>query len=211
MTKIKIFDHSRKELAVLLSECFYIIGEGNKFQKLTTFEIDTMVNGMLKYQGSMHIDDFKEAFNMYANQEIEVKLFGGPAPMMIGLLCKAYKIKKMGPKPEATKTPSIGRTDEEEWFYFMRFINFYGHIPEGSDWVKLWNYCLFKDWIGGEGINPITQFSYRRYTIAESEVKELINTHWPHLIHNNNLFIGANAGNLNMSGLGERIRKSLGL
>ncbi len=91
-TKVYIRDYSRNDLTVLLEECFFIIGKSTR--DLEKFHIETMINGIIKYNGSFRYDDFKEAFEMYAAGELDVKIFSGASPILIGSLMKAYKEKK---------------------------------------------------------------------------------------------------------------------
>lgn len=89
MNKVYIRDYSRKEIAVLLSECFFIIGKST--DNLNSFQIETMINGVLKYNGGMWYDSFKEAFEMAI--DLNVDTYGSPTPAIIMKALKAYKNK----------------------------------------------------------------------------------------------------------------------
>lgn len=87
--QVYVGDMSRKAIAMLLEECFYIIGKGT--DKLDSFHVETMINGVLKFNSRMRIDDFKEAFEFQANEEIKVDIYGPASPAIIGKIIKAYK------------------------------------------------------------------------------------------------------------------------
>ena len=89
MSKVYIRDYSRKELAVLLEECFYILGKSTA--NLDQFHIETMLNNVLKYNSNMWYDSFKEAFEMAI--DLNVDTYGTPSPAMIFRVMKAYKNK----------------------------------------------------------------------------------------------------------------------
>ncbi len=211
MEKVYIRDYSRKQIAVLITECFYIIGK--KAEELDNFQLETMINGIIKYQGSMQYDDFKEAFSEFAAGNLDVKIFGGPSPIMVGSLIKAYKEKKFGPRTLEARNILPNNDNELKWRVFLKFIKNYGIIPEGSDWISLWNYLLSRNLLvsadASKQLTPILEWNHTRYQLAEKEVKEFVCLNYENYLHDNNVFKGeAGPGNLN---IGTRLRQTLGV
>lgn len=179
----KMFNLSEKEITGILIECFQI-KLGLKYD-LSANEITSMVKDILTYQGSMFVTEFKEAFSMFAAQELKVDRYTSAkvTSFFIGALTKAYKEKKYGPRENTTSIKySSYLTEEEHYNLFIKFIHAYHCMPGNPNWIAICNHCVFKKYIvGGDG-KLIEKYTIKNERIARQYVIEFTEANYGKLL-----------------------------
>jgi hypothetical protein len=195
---------SRAELTQLLIDSFFKLGKRLDLDaSIDSHKADLFINEVFKYQGSMKVDDFEEAFSMYGAGTLQAEsLRPSTSPMFVSRLMKVYKERKYG-KYEHKFQPQETNADEQNWKRFFNHIQFYRSLPANPDWISLYNHCVLQDWIPNQP--PIPAWNYQSYLLAQRNVIALIYEKYGEMITNNNVYGGGNKG---MKGLGTQVRES---
>lgn len=139
MEKIYVYQLSDKELNAELQLCLGLSGcHKNRLEEMEISEYDKMIRAIKKYQGKMHIEDFRKAFDDYSFGELECDKFKPTAPSGIGFLLKAYKDKKYGstPKKEYNANVNTLPPSTDEGYYNSLICVMEGRVSER---LKLFN------------------------------------------------------------------------
>jgi hypothetical protein len=137
----KISSLTEKELANLLLASFFKVG---KEFKISLTETKIFIDEIYKFQGSVYIDSFNEAFSMYAASVLPDAEHLRPSisPIFISKLLKIYfrscneKNSTVNPRKEMTSRLS----PEDKCKLFIKHVSANKCLPANPDWISIYEH-----------------------------------------------------------------------